>query len=158
MLKIMKERWDLNKNKLEHELRTRKGLNNCDYHDLVTLTFETIFNSSAEDDYGKKLDLDSLSRIDDGDYQGTLLFVIPFEVYQPCDGEYIMTYIGYGSCSGCDALQAAQEWTENDLLEDWQVKDFMSICKSIICNTVKPYNYGWREDDDFNPVEETVVG
>jgi hypothetical protein len=67
-----------------------------------------------------------------------------------------MTYIGYGSCSGCDALQNAQDWTDNELLTDQQVKDFMSICKDIICNAVKPYNHGWREDDNFKRVEETV--
>lgn len=158
MMKIMKERWDLNKAKLEHELRTRTGLNVCNYEYLVELTFEIIFNSSSDEGYGKTLNLDSITAIDNGDYQGTLLFVIPFEVCQPCESEYIMTYIGYGSCSGCDALQAAQEWNEKELLEDWQVKDFMSICKDLVCNAVSPYNHGWREDDNFKPVEETVNG
>lgn len=33
-------------------------------------------------------------------------------------------------------------------------KDFMNICKDLICNAIKPYNYGWRHDDRFDVVEE----
>ena len=44
--------------------------------------------------------------IDDGDYQGTLVYVIGAYGYQPSTYWFVM--IGYGSCSGCDALQAAR--------------------------------------------------
>ena len=44
-------------------------------------------------------------------------------------------------------------WGDGKLTEQ-QVKDFMNICKDLICNAIKPYNYGWRHDDRFDVVEE----
>jgi hypothetical protein len=44
--------------------------------------------------------------IDDGDYQGTQIFIIPTDTYQPSVKDYVMTDTYYGSCSGCDTLQA----------------------------------------------------
>jgi hypothetical protein len=30
----------------------------------------------------------------------------------------------------------------------------MSLCKDLVCNTVKPYNSGWRNEEIFDSVEE----
>lgn len=156
MLKVMKKCWDLNKNKLRDTLASRTDLNSCGYEDLVKLTFDNIYNSSNRG-YGMKLNTDCITVINDGDYQGTLLFAIPFDTYQPDESEYILTYIGYGSCSGCDALQAAQSYSwEEEKLTPEQLADFMCICKDLICNAVKPYNYGWRHEDKFDVVEEEI--
>ena len=148
MVKIMRDCWNANRDKLREVLASRTDLNDCDYSLLVKLTFESIY--TGEDD----LDLEHITVIDDGDYQGTLLFLIPFKTYQPSEYEYIMSYIGYGSCAGCDALEAAKAWDYNDHLTDEQVKRFMSICKDLVCNTIKPYNCGWREESEWLPAEE----
>jgi hypothetical protein len=100
-----------------------------------------------------RLDLGKIHKIDDGDYQGTFLFLIPFDSYQPNEFEYLMTYVGYGSCSGCDALQAIQDYGA-EKPTNRQVEDFMRLCKDIITNTIKPYNGGWRQNEDFEQVEE----
>jgi hypothetical protein len=42
--------------------------------------------------------------VDHGDYQGTLVYVIPEVAYQP--SMYWAVKVSYGSCSGCDTLQA----------------------------------------------------
>lgn len=152
MLKIMKDRWNENSEKLRATLLERTDLNSCDYETLVKLTFETIFNSSAEG-YGNTLNLNNIHAIDDGHYRGTILFVIPFDIYQPDASEYILTYIGYGSCSYCDALQSIQGWDDCKITEQ-QLPGFMAICKDLICNAVKPYNYGWREDTEYVQVGE----
>lgn len=34
------------------------------------------------------------------------------------------------------------------------VDGYMSLCKDILTNTIKPYNYGWRNDSKFDQVEE----
>ena len=131
MTRIMKERWDANKDKLRAILAERTDLNSCEYKDLVRLTFETIYNDSESDH--QTLNLKNITVIDDGDYQGTLLFIIPFKTYQPCEYDYIMTYIGYGSCSGCDALQGVQAWHhEAQKLTEKQVSGFMDICCDLI--------------------------
>ena len=108
MTRIMKERWDANKDKLRAVLAERTDLNTCQYEDLVKLTFEAIYNTAVTS-LDRKLDLEHITVVDNGDYQGTLLFLIPFDTYQPSEHQYIMTYVGYGSCSICDALQGGTE-------------------------------------------------
>lgn len=154
MLKVLVRKWDENKDKLQHELSTRRGLNSCEYKDLVKLTFEVIYNSGEVCDYNQ-LDLDHMTEIDNGDYQGTLLYLIPFDSYQPNEYEYLMTYVGYGSCSGCDTLLNIQDYGD-ELLSVSQVKDFMKLCKDILTNTIKPYNCGWRKDEEFEHIEEEI--
>lgn len=151
MLKIMKDCWYWNRDKLRAELEEKFGKAerwtiDCSYKDLVKLTFQTIFNDDRH-----MLDLDNITAIDNGDYQGTIMFVIPFDTYQPSEFEYLMTYVGYGSCSYCDALQGALD-EEGETL----VSSLMNICESLVCNTIKPYNHGWMHDEKFDFVEEEV--
>lgn len=109
MLKIMKELWDKNKDKLRTELSSRDDLNECSYVDLVKIAFDKIYNDDSRLD-NENLFIDRVHEIDDGDYQGTLIYLIPFNSYQPDPEDYLMTFAWYGSCSGCDALQSAQSW------------------------------------------------
>ena len=145
MLEIIKRNWDKNKESLEQEIRNSDTLNDCNYLDLVKLAFKVILSD-------KELNLDGITLIDNGDYQGTQLFLIPFETYQPTEYEYLMTHVSYGSCSGCDTLQAIQNWGNNKLTDD-QVTDFMKLCLDILTNTIKPYNSGWRNESDYDTVE-----
>lgn len=52
-----------------------------------------------------------IHQIDDGDYQGTLIFVIGAGGYQP--SRYWYVKVGYGSCSGCDTLQAIRGYEDD---------------------------------------------
>lgn len=149
MLKYCLRKWDENKKKLEEELLKDPLLNNCEYKHIVEKVVEIILNTNEECLW----DSEGITEIDDGDYQGTLLFLIPRKTYQPLEYEYLMTYVGYGSCSGCDTLQAIQEdYGENPISED-QLKDYMALCKDIITNMIKPYNCGWRNEEEFTEVE-----
>lgn len=58
----------------------------------------------GDDEYGLP-DPKRIHVIDDGDYQGTYLFIIGAGGYQP--STYWSVFVHYGSCSGCDSLQAA---------------------------------------------------
>lgn len=151
MIKIMKELWNKHEKELLERLAKRTDVHQMEYVDLVHLTFETIFNG---DDREVKLNLKEMTEIDNGNYQGTMLYLIPFKTYQPAEYEYLMTYVRYGSCSGCDALQAAKSWCDEGPLTGKELKAVMAICKDIVCNTIKPYNCGWRENDEYKPVEE----
>lgn len=151
MLKVIKEQWDKNQEVLREALKNGTGFNSCSYMDLVKLAFDKVYNTGMIT-YGSILDIDNIVQIDHGNYQGTLLFVIPVKCYQPSEYEYLMTYIGYGSCSVCDALQSIQDYCD-DGLTDEQVSEFMSLCRDILANTVKPFNKGWRYDSDFDEVE-----
>ena len=74
MMKIMREKWDKNKGLLEEELSKRNDLKHCGYDLLVKLAFQYIYNT----DERKPLDLNAITEIDHGHYQGTVLYVIPF--------------------------------------------------------------------------------
>lgn len=150
MIKICRDKWDKNKNKLLDALKSRTDLNDCGYKALVELTYSTVFNDE-DNGYGDDLDTRKITEINDGDYQGTLIYVIPFNTYQPSECEYLMTYVNYGSCSGCDTLLAIQSYGENKLT-DSQIKDFMSLCKDIFLNTIKPFNGGWRNEEKYSEV------
>lgn len=147
MLKYCLECWDKHKGELENELRSRTDLNYCEYIDLVRMIVKNVFVEDIVWDHS------NITEIDNGDYQGTLLFLIPTNTYQPSENEYLMTYVGYGSCSVCDTLQSIQEGWRNEPLTERQVKDYMALCKDIVTNTIKPYNYGLRANEKFTVVE-----
>lgn len=71
------------------------------YAEIVKVVIKAV-----HDGYGTP-DPEHIHEIDDGDYQGTLLYIIPDDCYQPWNYWYVK--IDYGSCSGCDTLQAILE-------------------------------------------------
>ena len=152
MIKFCRDKWYENKDKLEAAIMADTNLNSCEYDYLVKLVVEYILNPSIENSWGQ-FDSDNITVIDNGDYQGTILFMIPRNTYQPSEYDYLLTYVNYGSCSGCDTLLSIQVW-DDGLPTESQVQDFMTLCKDLVCNIVKPYNYGWRRDEEFIEVEE----
>jgi hypothetical protein len=75
------------------------------YQDIFKQTIKMMFEES-KNTYSSKSetpDFERITVIDNGDYQGTLLFVVASKSYQPSD--YWATQVDYGSCSGCDAFQ-----------------------------------------------------
>lgn len=155
MMKFCYEKWDENKDKLEAALR-KADLHDQTYESLLKLTVTHILNDDLTADaiYGG-WNVDKITTIDDGDYQGTILFVIPRNTYQPSEYQYLMTYIGYGSCCCCDYLQSIEpDYGEAGTDED--IKNYMSLCKDFITNMIKPYNCGWRQEDEFEHVTMVV--
>lgn len=126
MIKYCLDCWNKNQQSLREQLEKDASLNSCEYEYLVKLVTRYIL--------GKEWDAENIIVVDNGDYQGTLLFLIPRDTYQPSEDEYLMTYVGYGSCSGCDTLQAIQEYGENIPTPE-QLKDFMSLCKDLVTIT-----------------------
>lgn len=148
MLKYCLRKWDENKKKLEEELLKDPDLNSCEYKHIVEKVVEIVLNTNEKELWSSA----GITEINTGDYQGTLLYLIPRDTYQPAEYEYLMTYVGYGSCPGCDTLQAIQNYGK-DTISERQLKDFMSLCKDIVTNMVKPYNAGWRNEEEFTEVE-----
>lgn len=83
------------------------------------------------DDSYESPDPDLVHEIDDGDYQGTLVYVIASQGYQP--EKYWVVKVSYGSCSGCDTLEAIRDYSD-DVPDEQQVKDYMTLCLHIIQN------------------------
>lgn len=94
-----------------------------DYEDLGKTVVSVITNEEDNLDSGR------IHKIDDGDYQGTLVFIIGAKGYQPNDYWYVQVF--YGSCSGCDTLQSIRDW-EDISPTDTQVMDYMSLALNIV--------------------------
>ena len=157
MLKILVQKWNQNKELLRKEIASKpEFMKKCTYKDLVKLTFDTIFNSGEDDGYFTSLNTNEITEIDDGDYQGTLLYMIPFDMYQPGACDYLLTHVSYGSCSVCDTLRSIQYGCGDEGLTESRIINFMNLCQNIVVNTVKPYNYGWRYDKNFDVVEDII--
>ena len=122
MIKKFIDRYNENKNKLEERYRKERP---GSYENIVKWTIETITN---EDDYSGAPDPERIHSIDDGDYQGTLVFVIAEKGYQP--HEYWYVRVWYGSCSGCDTLQALEGW--EDEITDEEVKGYMTLSLHVL--------------------------
>ena len=80
--------------------------------------------------------------------------MIPEDTYQPSEYEYLLTYQHYGSCSGCDTLQHITDYLgKGGKPNEKQVDAYMTLCKDIVTNMIKPYNIShWFHDEDFTEV------
>ena len=149
MIKEFVLAWDANKEKLSEYIASHTQEECADYERIVNMLFEQVINPWFEenkpDDY--VFDIENIHEIDDGDYQGTLLYMIPMKTYQPSYWQYVATYVYYGSCSGCDTLQAihAMNWNYDDDDENFpnkdQVKEYVDLCLEILQHCKYPFNY-----------------
>ena len=105
MIQVFVDRFMERKAKLRELLSKRPD----SYKAILEILVDVV--SDGEDgSYGEELDKSRIHEIDDGDYQGTLVFVIGACGYQP--SAYWYTRVSYGSCSGCDTLQAVRGWDD----------------------------------------------
>lgn len=120
MIQEFVERFEANKQSIRESFATHPN----SYEDLV----RTVVKHVAGDDYGH-MDPSRINVIDHGDYQGTLVFVIGAEGYQPSTYWYVR--VTYGSCSGCDTLQAIHCYSD-DPPTDGQLDDYMTLALHIV--------------------------
>ena len=97
-----------------------------DYKEVVRAVVEMLADASDERD---KPDPKRIHEINDGDYQGTLVYVIGGCDCQP--SRYWYVKVGYGSCSGCDTLQAICGYGDGPP-SDEQVRDYMMLALHIV--------------------------
>ena len=128
MEKELVKQWEENKHKLENYFRTTKQEEYSDYEDIVRQLFKLCIPKS-KDDIG--WDLEKMTVIDDGEYQGTLIFIIPTKRYQPGVDDYIVTDTYYGSCSGCDTLQGICDHNYG-LPNEEQVREYMYLALNLL--------------------------
>ena len=143
MIKEFVEAWDENKGELEVYLRDHIMGEYESYHELVTMLFDKVINPHFEWDF-ERFVIDNIRELDDGDYQGTLVYVIHRDTYQPGPGDYVYTYVNYGSCSGCDTLLRITEYDDDKTPSDDQLKDLMQLCLHLLQNC--RYMYTFEED------------
>jgi hypothetical protein len=90
---------------------------------------KAVITMLAKDKDYKVPDPERITEIDNDDYQGTLVYVIAEKGYQPSRHWYVR--VGYGSCSGCDTLQAISNYS-SDAPDDSQVTQYMQLALHVI--------------------------
>jgi len=115
--------------KHKHTLQDRLGAKHPEnYKELVTRVVE-ILKDVSEWDWDIP-DPERIHEIDDGDYQGTLVYIIGAKEYQPENYWYVKIF--YGSCSGCDTLQRIQDCGDGIKPTKKQLNMYMTLALRII--------------------------
>jgi hypothetical protein len=126
MLPEIVEKWDKYSAKLEEYFKNTAQREYDTYENIVKALITCVLNATYTD-----YDVDNLTVIDHGDYQGTILFIVPKSSYQPNVEDYIYTSTYYGSCSACDTLQAISGYSIEKPTDE-QVKDYMTLALHLI--------------------------
>jgi hypothetical protein len=93
-----------------------------DYEEIVKIVVDSIYEKYGDPDKTR------IHCVDDGDYQGTLLFIIGAEGYQPTD--YWSVKVDYGSCSGCDTFESIRY--PGDAISEQQVNGYWTLALHIV--------------------------
>lgn len=132
--------WDAYKVNLSEYIASHRQEDYNTYNKIVTMLFEVVINPYRVAHGNVSFDVENVHEIDDGHWQGTLLYMIPLNMYQPSYWEYVATYVYYGSCSGCDELMSISGY-EDGLPNREQVKGYMGLCLNILQHCKYPFNY-----------------
>lgn len=125
MIKELVERWhNGGEKKFFNDAKEWAYNDSSPYYDELV---NSVIKSIETDDYEDySLDPMKIHVIDDGDYQGTRLYVIAEKGYQP--STYYTVFVDYGSCSGCDALEHVNYMDD----KKQKVKDYMLMGLHIL--------------------------
>ena len=94
MIQELVKQWEENKHKHEEYFKTTKQEEySSSYKQIVTKVFELCLLKA--NDYSG-FNLSKMTVIDDGDYQGTQIFIVPKNLYQPSIEDYLITHNYYG--------------------------------------------------------------
>jgi hypothetical protein len=132
MIKEFVKQWDERKHLLEEWLKETQP---SDYEDIYKKLFELVV--TEPNSYNDSWNWERFKVIDDGHYQGNLIFILCNNAYQPNLDDYIFTEVDYGSCSGCDTFEHIRYlagW-DNDKNTDEQVKQYMTLALHMVQET-----------------------
>lgn len=133
MIKEYIEKFRTNKHLLREYFASTDQNEYGDYLAILKKIIEICIYEKYTDD---EFDTDRITEIDDGDYSGTLLYLIPRDMYEPAEYDYLTTWVDYGSCCVCDTLQAIQSRSSNYkspwLPTEKQVDEYMTLALHMV--------------------------
>lgn len=126
---------------MEHKDQIRESFRTNPPESYLGIVAAVVDAITEDDEYnydGFNPDPDRIHQINDGDYQGTLVFVIGEKGYQP--SRYWGLTVSYGSCSGCDTLEAirvSSEWDDDTdeevtIVTESNLDDYMSLALHVV--------------------------
>ena len=126
MIKDLVLQWEENKDRLEHFFKITSQEKYESYMDIVKKLIECCF---------KDYDADRIHVVDDGEYHGTEIFIIPERSCDPGIYDYVYTHNEYGSCSGCDTLEYIRDEgmpSEDGLPDERQIRMYMDLALHLV--------------------------
>lgn len=127
--------WWENKDNMERYFRSIQKIESLEYKDIVKALVENVLNVDAGEKY-YKISTD-IHVIDDGDWQGTQIFIVHNDTYQPDLKDYFFANNYYGSCSGCDTLMSITKYSDEPATEE-QIKELMTLAFDLL-RSFKPF-------------------
>lgn len=140
MIKEIITQWEENKHKLRHYFETTPQSEYDEYEAIVRKVFELcVPKGVAYNLHGSAIkvdalgwDLNALTAVDLGCYQGDLFFIIPLKsCYSAKD--CVCVIVDYGSCSHCDTLLSISRY-KSGLPDEKQVNEYMTLALHIVQN------------------------
>lgn len=122
MIQAFVQRWDARKSEVVAQFTAAHP---ASYKELV----QSVVGILQADGFDSSPDPERVHEIDDGHYQGTLLYVIASTGYQP--STYWSVAVNYGSCSVCDTLQDIRGYSDDPPTEQ-QVAKYMSLTLHVV--------------------------
>ena len=118
--------WDNNRKALKDWI-AQQDQSQLSYKTILEALITKVINPTTEN----KWNASKITEIDDGDYQGCQIFIIPLENYSPGPYEYFVTYQYYGSCSGCDLLEGIREYQDGKPSRA-QIHEYMTLALHLL--------------------------
>lgn len=132
MIPFIIEQWEQNKHHLKQHFNTNP-CNSYDYRDIVKLLFEHCILKATTWSDSIGFDIENMTVIDDGSFQGTTIYIIPKDTIISELSDYIITHNYYGSCSGCDTLLAINSETlDGEIPKEQQVIEYMTVALHLV--------------------------
>jgi hypothetical protein len=97
------------------------------YEEIFQDVIRIIYNDEGYDNP----DIDRITTIDHGEYQGTRLFIVGATGYQP--SKYWSCKVDYGSCSGCDTYENIRSY-DDDPPSKQQIEDYITLALHMVQN------------------------
>lgn len=153
MVKEFVKAWEVNKPRLSAYFAARPQSDYDTYGKIWQAVITEVLNPKMDE--WDRLAANKVKVIDDGDYQGTFILVTPKDIYQPTETDYVVTFVDYGSCSGCDVLQDIQSSNYDDDYDylgkpsNQQIADYLTLSLHMLQRAKWLYT---REEEDAENV------
>lgn len=125
------ESWFRQKEELRKYLQTHEQMEYAkDYIDLLKVLIQIVINPDEEE---RPLKIEQIIEIDKGCYGGEKVWLIPQEE-EPDVRDFIVTYMAYGTCSGCDLLEGIISNSDmvTDFANEKQINDYMLLALHLL--------------------------
>lgn len=121
--------WNKNKDRLLDYFKNNDNHTALDYDEIVKKLFELVINHEANTTYS----VEDMVVMTHGDYQGTQVYILHKQTYQPDVTDYVYTHNYYGSCSGCDTLQSLQGYgSDAKVPDEEQLTEYMQLALNLL--------------------------